>query len=68
MYKIREPKNYQFYFYYQPYGEKHIVKNKICKLPKKTNVYKQLLNSLNNGFIYSFGYENKNISNNFKKV
>ena len=68
MYKTRKSTNYQFYFYYQKYGEKHIVTNKICKLPEKTNVYKQLLNSLNRGFVHSFGYESKENINNFKKV
>jgi hypothetical protein len=59
MYTIRESRNYQFYFYYQPHGEKHIVTNKICKIPSRTNVYKQLVNSLDKGFIYSYGYEVK---------
>lgn len=59
MYQVRESRNYQFFFYYQPYGKKHIVTNKICKIPTRTNVYKQLVNSLDRGFIYSYGYEVK---------
>ena len=60
--------NYQFYFYYQKYGQKHIVMNKICKSPKQTKTYKQLMNSLNKGFIHSFGYKSKETENNYIKV
>ena len=60
MYKLK----YQFYFYYQEQGQKHIVTNKICKCPKRTNVYKQLLNSLNREFIHSFGFESIELINN----
>ncbi len=60
--------NYQFYFYYQKYGEKHIVINKVCKSPKQTKVYKQLLNSLDKGFIHSFGYKSTETENNYIKV
>ena len=60
--------NYQFYFYYQKYGQKHIVMNKICKSPKQTKTYKQLMNSLNKGFIHSFGYKSKQTENNYIKV
>jgi hypothetical protein len=65
---MKQKRNYQFYFYYQKYGEKHIVINKVCKAPTKTKVYKQLLNSLDKGFIHSFGYESTEIENNFIKV
>ena len=65
---MKQKRNYQFYFYYQKYGEKHIVINKVCKSPTKTKVYKQLINSLNKGFIHSFGYESTEIENNFIKV
>ncbi len=54
---MTQKRNYQFYLYYQKYGEKHIVIDKVCKLPKQTKVFKQLLNSLDKGFIYWFGYE-----------
>ena len=55
---------YQFYFYYKENGQKHIVTNKVCKYPKMTNVYKQLLNSLNREFIHSFGFESIELINN----
>ena len=52
---------YQFYFYYKENGQKHIVTNKVCKCPKRTNVYKQLLNR---EFIHSFGFESIELINN----
>ena len=61
-------RNYQFYFYYQKYGKKHIVINKVCKSPTRTKVYKQLSNSLNRGFIHCFGFKCIETENNFIKV
>ena len=60
--------NYEFYFYYQKYGKKHSVINKACKHPNRTKVYKILLNSLNKGFIHSFGYKSKETESNYIKV
>ena len=60
--------DYEFYFYFQKYGQKRIVTNKACKHPKRTKVYKQLLNSLDKGFIHSFGYKSKETESNYIKV
>ena len=61
---MRELKNYEFYYYFKDGGKKYTLEIKPCKQPKKTNVYKQLLNNLDRGFIEVFGYQV--ISNNIK--
>ena len=53
----KETQNWQFYYYYQDGGKKHIAGAKYCKAPERTNIHKQLLNSLDKGFIYVFGYQ-----------
>ena len=47
----------QFYFYYKERGKKHIAGIRDCKYPKRTKIHKQLLNSLNMGFVEVIGYE-----------
>jgi hypothetical protein len=65
---MKQSVNYEFYFYFQKYGKKRIVTNKACKYPKQTKVYRLLLNSLDKGFIHSFGYKSKETENNYIKV
>ena len=45
----------QFYFYYKEGGTKHISGIRKCKYPRRTKIYKQLLNSLNRGFVEVIG-------------
>jgi len=45
----------QFYFYYKEGGTKHIAGIRKCKYPRRTKIYKQLLNSLNRGFVEVIG-------------
>jgi len=45
----------QFYFYYKEGGTKHIAGIIKCKYPRRTKIYKQLLNSLNRGFVEVIG-------------
>lgn len=45
----------EFSFRYEEYGKDHIVEVKECRYPRKTGTYRRLLNSLEKGFIYSFG-------------
>lgn len=47
----------EFSFKYVENGRDNIVEIKECKLPKRTNVYKRLVNSLDQGFIHSFGWK-----------
>lgn len=46
----------EFSFRYEEYGQDHIVEVKECRYPRKTGTYRRLLNSLEQGFIYSFGW------------
>lgn len=57
---MKELKKYRFYFYYQQDGKKHIVKVQACKSPGRTKTYKRLENNFDEGFIFSFGYEQVN--------
>jgi len=61
-------KLFKFYYQYQKYGKKYFVETKLCKYPKRTKVYKTLLQNLNNDFIHCFGYENIQESKGFIKV
>jgi len=54
---MKNIQKYEFFYYYKEQGKKYIVKTKECILPKKTNVYKELLMNFNCGFIHSFGYQ-----------
>ena len=58
----------QFHYYFKEGGKKHIAGIRDCKHPKRTKIYKQLLNSLDKGFIYSFGYKSTETENNYIKV
>lgn len=53
----KEAKNWEFYYYYEDGGKKHISGTKYCKVPERTKIHKQLLNSLDMGFISVFGYQ-----------
>jgi hypothetical protein len=47
----------EFSFKYEAHGRDNIVEIKECKLPKRTNVYKRLSWSLEQGFIHSFEWK-----------
>jgi len=56
-------KKIEFYYYFVDGGKKYISEIKVCKYPKKTKIYKQLLNSLDSGYIAIFGYRTLKIIN-----
>ena len=52
----REYIKVEFSFRFEEHGRDNIVKVKECKYPRKTGIYRRLTNSLEQGFIYSFGW------------
>ena len=53
---MEDLKKWEFYFKFGENGRKNIVAVKQCKSPSRTKVYKRLEESFNDGFIYSYGY------------
>ena len=47
----------QFHYYFKEGGKKYIAGIRDCKYPKRTKIYKQLLNSLDMGFVEVIGCE-----------
>jgi hypothetical protein len=47
----------QFHYYFKEGGTKHIAGIRDCKHPKRTKIYKQLLNSLDMGFVEVVGFD-----------
>jgi len=48
---------YQFYYIHPKKNKKCIIGIRDCKYPKRTKIYKQLLNSLDMGFVEVIGCE-----------
>jgi hypothetical protein len=44
----------EFSFRYEEHGRDNIVEVKECKYPSRTGTHRRLVNSLDQGFIYSF--------------
>tara|TARA_R110000803_G_scaffold122893_2_gene190883 strand:+ start:451 stop:621 length:171 start_codon:yes stop_codon:yes gene_type:complete len=53
---MKEFKTYEFYYYFIEGGKEYEVLRKVCKMPERTKIYKELLNSLDSGYIAIFGY------------
>ena len=47
----------QFHYYFKEGGKKHIAGIRDCKHPKRTKIYRQLLNSLDMGFVEVIGFD-----------
>lgn len=52
----RQSYTYLFYYRLTPYGDEIEVLIRDCKQPKRTKVYKDLMQSLNTSEVHSVGY------------
>ncbi len=52
-----ELKKIHFYYKHKKYGKEYYLETIICKYPKKTKLYKTLLQNLNDNFIHCFGWD-----------